>query len=281
MAPLKLGILGCGSITERGLLPHLSTDHGRSLATVTALADLDEARVARLARRYGVSVAATSLPELLTTDVDGVVVATPIQHHQQNVRTALLAGKHVYCQKPLASVHSAAVELAELSDARELVLACSPGRRLLPVYRRAQAILSSGDLGAVYHYTCVNTGAGHETEAPRSGDRSDPRWYYQPGASPMADMGIYALHAAMALFGPPSEVAAFTSRPMPTKPFRASEIPVESDDNMAVLLKHDGVLGTITTAFAEHTTAPGLGSPRGIRQPGSARGVARRPPDAI
>ena len=82
--PIRLGIVGTGSITLRGLLPHLTMNDVRSRVRVTALCDPVIERARAAAEKFGVASAYTTLEEMLEADgVDTVSIASPIGVHYQ------------------------------------------------------------------------------------------------------------------------------------------------------------------------------------------------------
>lgn len=97
---IGIGILGCGMITQVRHAPEYARD---PRAKITLVWDADPTRAREMADRYGAEVAAT--PEALWTSplVDAVSVCTPNHLHGPQTVAALGAGKHVLCEKPMAS----------------------------------------------------------------------------------------------------------------------------------------------------------------------------------
>ena len=84
------------------------------------VADVDEPRAAAARRALGFRRATSDWRALIADpDVDIVDVCTPNHLHREMVLTALAAGKHVYCEKPLALTAPEAAEMAEAAAARE------------------------------------------------------------------------------------------------------------------------------------------------------------------
>jgi predicted dehydrogenase len=97
---VRVALAGCGAIAELAHLPALARTRG---AVVTALCDLEGAKARALADRFGVRDAFTDVEELLDAQVcDAVIVATPNHLHEPHVLSALRAGVHVLCERPLA-----------------------------------------------------------------------------------------------------------------------------------------------------------------------------------
>ena len=125
-----------------------------NLAALTWLCDLDEGHRAEYAARYPGATVTADYDELLASDVDAVVVATPVPTHYELARRALEAGKHVLVEKPPAMRGVEMDELVRLAGERDLVL--MPGHLLLyhPGVRKLKELVDGGDLGDVL---CVYT----------------------------------------------------------------------------------------------------------------------------
>ncbi len=83
--------------------------------------------------------------------VDVVHVTTPNHLHHAQVRNALAAGKHVVCEKPLATTSAESAELLELAAKSGLVHCTNFNLRFYPMAHQARALAASGDLGAVWN----------------------------------------------------------------------------------------------------------------------------------
>jgi predicted dehydrogenase len=122
------------------------------LARLKWVCDASDTQLDRIRPRYQQSLFTTSFDDLLADDeVDAIVVATPVPTHAELARSALLAGKHVFVEKPMALTASEAEELVSLAEERGLAL--MPGHLLLyhPGVEKLKAIVDSGDLGRVLY----------------------------------------------------------------------------------------------------------------------------------
>ena len=116
------------------------------------LSDLEEGRLRRYGARYPEAQRTTRFEDLLEDEtVDAVVVATPVVTHAELARRALLAGKHVFVEKPLAVSASEAAEVVAIAEERGLVL--MPGHLLLyhPGVRKLRELVDTGELGRVLY----------------------------------------------------------------------------------------------------------------------------------
>jgi predicted dehydrogenase len=123
-------------------------------------------RGASAAARLGIE-ATTDLGRVLErSDVDVAVVATPAPSHAELARRALLAGKHVMVEKPLATSLAAARDLITLAADRGRTLMVGHVYVYHPVVRRLAELLSAGDLGEL---VCVASERGNPTGTPADG----------------------------------------------------------------------------------------------------------------
>jgi predicted dehydrogenase len=143
---LHFGIIGWGywgPKIARNLdaLPH---------ASVTMVADTDETRLHALRTNQPWIQTTTQPEDVFSSDVDAVVVATPVRTHYQLARLALLAGKHTLVEKPLTASVEEAEELVELAKAQELILMVGHTFEYNPAVNELKKLIESGDLGRIY-----------------------------------------------------------------------------------------------------------------------------------
>jgi predicted dehydrogenase len=122
------------------------------LAELAWLCDLSEENRARFAARYPSARMAADFDELLADpNLDAVVVATPVVTHYDLTRRALLAGKHVFVEKPMAVQASEADELVAIAEEQGRVL--MPGHLLLyhPGVAKLKELVDAGELGDVLY----------------------------------------------------------------------------------------------------------------------------------
>jgi predicted dehydrogenase len=146
--PLKLGAVGLG-YWGPNLARNLDELEGASL---TWICDRDEDRLARYGGRFPEGRKTTRFEDLLEDDsLDAVAIATPVVTHFELARQALLAGKHVFVEKPLALSSSLGEQLVALAEERGLVL--MPGHLLLyhPGVAKLKDLVDSEELGRLLY----------------------------------------------------------------------------------------------------------------------------------
>jgi predicted dehydrogenase len=123
--------------------------------------DADPDRLRPVAARYPTARATTDLDDCFADPhVDALYLATPVSTHYELARRALLQGKHVLIEKPLATTVEQAEELAELAAARRLTLMVGHTFVFSPPVRKVKELIDSGLIGPIYYVetTRVNLG---------------------------------------------------------------------------------------------------------------------------
>lgn len=167
----RLGIIGAGRIASR----FVAEARYVSGTSVEAVYSRDRARTEEFTKRHELRKACASLDELLGS-VDAVYVATPHGTHYEYAKLALLSGRHVLCEKPLALRRAEAVELFELAAQRRLVLLEAIKTAFCPGFQRMVAIARSGSIGRIrsVQATCTKlVSAGRELQPPDGGSISE------------------------------------------------------------------------------------------------------------
>jgi len=146
MTDLRFGVIGWGywgPKIARNLesLPH---------AMVTIVADLDVHRVSSLAKNQAWIKTTTMPEEVFRSDVDGVVIATPVRTHYQLAKDALLHSKHVLVEKPLTVGVAEAEELVALAEERHRILMVGHTFEYNPAVNELRKLVQSGDLGKIF-----------------------------------------------------------------------------------------------------------------------------------
>lgn len=241
--PVKIGVVGVGTVSLRGVIPHLVQEDMKDRVVVTALCDPVEARARAAAERFGIPAVFSDYDEMLRNgDIDAVTIATPIGIHYEQGKAALEAGKHIHFNKTMTVTTAEATELIELAERQNLKIVASPGEMLRPHNQEIRRRIQAGELGTIAWAIC---GAAfenyHEDEPERSGQDGvppiDPTWYFRkPGGGPLYDMSVYALHGLTGILGPARRVTALSGIRITDRSFAGQMLPIEADDNTIMLL---------------------------------------------
>jgi predicted dehydrogenase len=204
---IRLGIVGAGMIStvEAGFLPGLSRMRDR--VEVVAITSRTRARAEAVARDWQIPAVFDSLDAMLAgADIDAVLNLTPIDAHYEVNMRALEAGKHLVTEKPLAATLAEADEICAAAERRGLVVLCAPADMLSLEWADARRLIRNGAVGKVAFARLQSSHSGPAAMAWPA----DPTWFYQKGAGPLLDMGVYGIDRITGLLGrrpPPARAA--------------------------------------------------------------------------
>jgi predicted dehydrogenase len=160
--PVRTGVVGLG-YWGPNLIRNL---HDLETSELRWICDLDEARLHAVARRYPTVRSTQQFDELLEdSELEAIAIATPVSTHYALARAALLAGKHVFIEKPLAASTEEAQKLLRLADERGLTL--MPGHTFLysPPVNMIRDLIQSGELGSIYFISMSRVNLGlHQSD---------------------------------------------------------------------------------------------------------------------
>lgn len=196
----RIGILGAARIAPRAVIYPAQSS---TTAEVVAVAARDIAKARDFAARHKLARAYGSYDELIADpEIDAIYNPLPNSHHAEWSIRALEAGKHVLCEKPIASNVAEAQEMASAANRTGNVLMEAFHYRYHPLMERVLTILASGEIGTIRH---VET-----TMCIPLYRRGDIRWRYELAGGALMDVGCYTIHLARTLAG--SEPAVNSAR---------------------------------------------------------------------
>jgi predicted dehydrogenase len=230
--PLGVGIIGAGQIVKRHALAYRALP---GLGRLIAVADVDPKRAADAKERFGFKYAFHDYTELLACDeVAAVSVSTPASLHARMVQDAIAAGRHVLCEKPIATTLADADAMIAASEGRpDVTASCVFQLRCDATHRRLRWMIEQNNLGRILlAKVCVRVkkSPGYYTSAPSRGS------YQGDGGGVLINQAVHQLDALLWLLGEP--VAA--SAQMDTFVH-----PIEAEDSLAGWIRFAG--GAIAT----------------------------------
>jgi predicted dehydrogenase len=242
MSKIGLGIVGGGTIALR-VLRHLVQADVADRVSLAAICDPVADRARAAAEKFRIAHWFSDYQELLACEeVDAVTIASPIHFHFEQTRQALLASKHVHCNKTMATSATEAKELIRLARERNVRLVPSPGEMLRPHNQYIKEVIRRGDIGTLCWAVCgAAFGTYHEDESERKGNdiltNIDPSWYFRkPGGGPLYDMTVYSLTALTGILGSVLRVTALSGTRIKEREFRGKLVNCDADDNTVMLL---------------------------------------------
>jgi predicted dehydrogenase len=154
---VKVGLVGYG-YWGPNLLRNLQETDG---VEVKRCVDLRQERRAVASKRYPtVQVSAEADDILSDSEVDAVVLATPVFTHHDLAKRALEANKHVLVEKPMTRTVKEAEELIKLAETKALVLMVDHTFVYTGAVRRMKEIIEAGELGELYYFDSVRVNLG-------------------------------------------------------------------------------------------------------------------------
>ncbi|TCP23470.1 putative dehydrogenase [Scopulibacillus darangshiensis] len=240
MTKLRVAVIGCGSIARHRHLPEYEANKH---VEITGVCDIIGDRAEELAVKYGAK-AYTDYHDLLEDQTIGAVsVCTPNYLHAPITVDALNAGKHVLCEKPMATSRTEALSMIEAAERNNKRLMIGHNQRFVPSHQKAKAIIESGEIGKIYSF---RTTFGHGGPESWSIDGKDS-WFFkkdQAFIGAMGDLGVHKSDLIRYLLGEEVvEVAALVE----TKAKENTDV----DDNAVCVLKTEsGIIGTLTASWS-------------------------------
>jgi predicted dehydrogenase len=152
---IKLGIIGCGAVTEDA---HLGAVLSSSAVELTALCDTSEHRLRVLKRRFGLASMGYLNYRDLIAHVDAVILALPNHLHASIGCELLSEGVHVLCEKPLATSRAECEKLCQTARNAKTVLAVGYFTRFYPSTQLTKQLLEAHFLGDIVSF-CYEYGA--------------------------------------------------------------------------------------------------------------------------
>lgn len=264
---IRVGIVGAGNISEI-YLTNLTSKFDN--ISVTGIADIVVERAQERASKFGVQ--ALSVDELLAhPDVDVVVNLTIPAVHAQVALQAIANGKSAYNEKPLAIDRADGQKLLKEAAAKGVLVGSAPDTFLGGGLQSVRKYLDDGIIGNPIAVSAQMLGHGMEAWHP------DPYFFFQPGAGPLFDVGVYYVQALASIVGPVSRVSALSSISFPERvvgsgPKTGDVVPVNTPTHIQSAIEFEnGVVGNLGASFdvweTNHSTLVIYGTEGTLRCP--------------
>ena len=225
---LRVALIGCGSVSNR-YIPKLMSS---PLIELVSLCDIKYDRAIAQNKQYNVNAQTyPHIDEMLKgVPFDMMVTTTDMQKHGGLNKKALLAGKHVWSEKPMANTYAGGKALLDLAKSKKLRLWGAPAVVNSPQFEFMSKQIQEGKLGRI---ASAHGQYGH----------TGPNWsafFYEKGGGSMPDLGVYNIATLTGLLGPAKSVMAMLSIVNPERTVDdKGKIKVEAEDNAHILMMHD------------------------------------------
>jgi predicted dehydrogenase len=249
MDKVRIGVLGTGVIMRDYHVP-LLVENPR--AELVAAGNLHPDSLAALAQDFGIPKTYTDFDQMAgQAGIDAIVIGLPNQLHAPATIRMLRSGKHVLCEKPMATTVTDAQAMVEAADASGRKLMIAHMWRYDPEIRWLRQVVQSGVLGRIFKIKAQNVWIG---EGP-----TQESWFVRPeiaGGGALIDMAVHPIDTISFLFGDTIRATrVFTQLGAYFQPIEVEDtanIVIEYDDGMAALIESgwyhdfaDGPEGTV------------------------------------
>jgi len=236
---LRVALIGCGSVSNR-YIPHLQTS---SLIEIVSLCDIKYDRAIAQNKQYNVNAKTYPNIDAMLAGVafDMMVTTTDMQVHGALNKKALMAGKHVWSEKPMANTYAEGKALYDLAKGKKLRIWGAPAVVNSPQFEYMSKAIQEGKLGKL---ASAHGQYGH----------TGPTWsafFYEKLGGSMPDLGVYNMATLTGLLGPARSVMAMLSIVKPERTVDdKGKIKVEAEDNAHILMEHaNNVLSHVMCGF--------------------------------
>ncbi|GGB08186.1 Gfo/Idh/MocA family oxidoreductase [Macrococcus hajekii] len=235
----KVGIIGCGSIATHRHIPEYQHNED---AEIIAYCDIVKERSDELAEEFGGTSYSDYHELLANSEVEVVSICTPNYLHAEMTIAALQAGKHVLCEKPMATSLEDADAMIQAADNNGKMLMIGHNQRINEAHQQAKKDIADGKLGKIYSF---KTTFGHPGPEGWSVDGPDS-WFFDKKRAFIGAMGDLGVHKAdlmrYILDTEFSEVGAM---------IETSAKKADVDDNAVLILKtENGIIGSLSASWA-------------------------------
>ncbi len=153
---LKIGVIGCG-YWGPNLIRNFSNNPDCDMAVCC---DKDEARLNRMRALYPSVQTTTNYLDLIQSDLDAVIIATPVSTHFPLAQKALASGKHVFIEKPITRSSAECLALIELAEKNQLTLMVGHTFEYTAAVNKIKEIVDSGEIGEVMYVSSSRVNLG-------------------------------------------------------------------------------------------------------------------------
>ncbi len=218
MEKVKIGVIGCGDISD---IYFKNFTKRFDILEVVACSNRTFKKAEDKAKKYNIQKVYATTEELLAdSEIQIVVNLTGPEAHYPINMAALEAGKHVYCEKPLAITRKQGEELVEKAKQMNLMIGCAPDTFMGAGLQTSRKLIDEGAIGKPIAVSAVYVGAPSTTREVHK-----PNFYFKPGGGPLFDMGPYYITALVSLFGPVKKVMGSAHKPFEERTYSNEKSP--------------------------------------------------------
>lgn len=250
--PIRVAVIGTGFGSDVHIPALAHVDH----TELVAVCSRRQERASAVAARWDIPTASTDWRDVINDPgVDAVIIATPPYMHHQMVITAIEAGKHVLCEKPLARNLAETRDMAKLAHSANVVAMVNHQYRYLPIRMRVKELIDEGYIGDPHALSMI---VFNSALADPEGRRFGWLMESEKAGGMLRASGSHYIDTLRWWLGDIDAVAGATSTMVKRRrlPDSTSTASVDADDNFAFLLRFaNGALGSVHFSSTAPTDA--------------------------
>ena len=199
---IKIGIIGCGAIAQKGHLPFYNNDKNIELF----VADVNEDRLKEVARKFNIKQSYTDFNAMLKdVSLDGLSICVPNALHAKMAVAAAESGVNILCEKPMALDISQGQRMIKSCEDNKVILMINFTHRFFSGTIKTKQLLEQSEIGQPHTLRIRYVHKGPYNDWAKS------NWFYNPklsGGGVLMDMGVHAVDICHYFFGPVEKVTA-------------------------------------------------------------------------
>lgn len=250
---LNVAIIGTGGMANFHAQRYTKLDG----VTITCACDIDEQRVSEFARKHDIPETFTDVSKMLAeADFQAVSIVTPDATHAKLSLQAIEAGKHVLCEKPLATNAADADEMAKAAREAGVINMVNFSYRNSSAWQRALQMVQGGDLGKVYHFQAHYL-QSWLTSTDWGDWKTSPNWLWRLSRNhgshgALGDIGVHILDFATGPVGHAQNLFCLLKTFDKAPEGRIGDYQLDANDSALITLEcENGAVGTLAiTRFA-------------------------------
>ena len=245
---IRVGIAGCGKIAQ---VRHLPEYKAHPDAEIVGLFDLNRDRAESLAREYGAKAYDSYEAMLGDPSIGAVSICAANAAHADMTVAALKAGKHVLCEKPMATMLEDCERMVRAACESGKTLMIGQNQRLAAAHVKARELVAAGAIGRVITFTVAFRHCGPETWSVDPGANT---WFFDKNKAVlgvMADLGVHKTDLIQFLTG--QTITEVTARLSTLDKKTPDGAPISVDDNAACIYRlSGGAVGVMAVSWTDY-----------------------------
>jgi predicted dehydrogenase len=231
---VRFGVIGCGNAASFHVLPFKKLEDSK--VQYVAAYDVDEKAVLTFSKRHGL-IPYADIDQFLKSDIDAVLIAAPHYLHAHLTKIVAEAGKHVLCEKPMATTLEECDEMIMATKGAGVKLMIAENHRFLPAHQLIKSALDRGLIGNVF------LGRAYEGAfCPHEQFMNLKSWHFtykQGGGGVVADQGVHKFSTLNWMLGEVDSAQCWLGKAL-------NSPPAKGEDTAIVLLRYkQGAMVTV------------------------------------